>query len=264
MSVPETRLPIKPLPPLMHKNAALPQRAEKVQALLVGVLILGRPLARAALLPPIVMALQEKLVDQADCASVKQPWDQIKLGPLHVHLHHHIVLLRHGLLQPLSKVKRRDTPDLAGHLLPGGGADAPHATAIGLGLVLLSRITIDLESECLILDPGCIRKQRDTLLRRVFRVERRVSFNGEHLEGVVLLRVLLAEPAADTGAVAARANVDIHVPALEADIGQGREVLDVLDVSLEREPRFEWLFLDQWLGVREELEPVIPNRAVVH
>ena len=81
---------------------------------------------------------------------------------------------------------------------------------------------------------------------------------------MVLLRVLLAEPAADTGAVAARANVDIHVPALEADIGQGREVLDVLDVSLEREPRFEWLFLDQWLGVREELEPVIPNRAVVH
>nr|ACN34135.1 unknown [Zea mays] len=216
----------------MHENATLPQRAEKVQALLVGVLILGRPLTRAALLPPIVMALQEKLVDQADCARVEQPRDQIELGPLHIHLHHHVVLLRHGLPQPLGKVKRRDTPDLAVHLLPGSRADAPHATAIGLGLVLLSRIAIDLESECLVLDPGCVRKQRDTLLCRVLRVERRISFDGEHLEGVVLLRVLLAEPAADTGAVAARANVDIQVPALEADIGQRREVLDVLDVSL--------------------------------
>jgi hypothetical protein len=175
----------------VHENTALPQQTEEVQALRVRVLVLGRPLTRAALLPPIVMALKEQLVDQADCACIKQPGYQIKLCPLHIHLHHHIVLLR----QPLSKVKCRDTPDSSARdLLAGNGADAAHATAIGLNLFLLSGV----EFECHVLDPGRVRKQRDTSLRCILWVERRVGLNGKNLECVVLLRVLLAEPAADT------------------------------------------------------------------
>lgn len=96
-------------------------------------------------------------------------------------------------------------------------------------------------------------------------MERGVGLNGVHLEGVVLLRVVLAEPAADTGAIAAGADINIQVAALEADIGERREVLDVVDVSLERDPWLEGLLLDEWLGVREEVELVTPNpnRAVV-
>jgi hypothetical protein len=113
----------------VHENTALPQQTEEVQALRVRVLVL---------LPPIVMALKEQVADQADCACIKQPGYQIKLCPLHIHLHHHIVLLR----QPLSKVKCRDTPDLSARdLLAGNGADAAHATAIGLNLFLLSGVS---------------------------------------------------------------------------------------------------------------------------
>uniref|UniRef100_A0A8R7PA99 Uncharacterized protein n=1 Tax=Triticum urartu TaxID=4572 RepID=A0A8R7PA99_TRIUA len=247
----------------MHKNAALPERAEELQALLVCVLILGRPLARAAPLPPVVMALEEHLVDQADRARVEEPRDQVKLSPLHIHLHHHVVLLRYRLLQPLGEIKCLHAAHLAGHLLAGRGADAPHATATGLSLILLPRVAIDLEAERVILDPGGIGKQCDPLPCGVIRVERRVGLDGEHLEGVVLLGVLLPEPAADAGSVAARAEINVHVPALEADVGELWKVLDVLDVSLQRQPWLERLFQDQRLRVRQELHLVIPNCAVV-
>jgi len=205
------------------------------------------------------VALEEEFVDQADGTCIEQPWDQMELCTLHIHLHHHIVLLRYRLLQPLGKIKRWDTPDLTRYVVPSCRADAAHAMAIGLGLILLSRVTIDLEIERLILDPGCIWKQGDTLLGGILGVERGVGLNGVHLEGVVLLRVVLAEPAADTGAIAAGADINIQVAALEADIGERREVLDVVDVSLERDPWLERLLLDEWLGVCEEVALVIPN-----
>jgi hypothetical protein len=93
------------LPPLMNMNPTLPQRREKIKALAIRFLILGTPLTKATSLPPIVMALEKYLVDQANRPGLKQSWNQIKLRPFHIHFHHHKVLLRHRVLQPLCKIK---------------------------------------------------------------------------------------------------------------------------------------------------------------
>jgi hypothetical protein len=89
----------------MNKNPTLPQRREKIKALAIRFLILGTPLTKATSLPPIVMALEKYLVDQANRPGLKQSWNQIKLRPFHIHFHHHKVLLRRRVLQPLCKIK---------------------------------------------------------------------------------------------------------------------------------------------------------------
>ncbi len=77
----------------MDKSSPPPERVKRLQALSISFLILGALLTRAASLPPIVMALEEQLVDQRDCSVLNQLWDQIELGPLYVHLHRHEILL---------------------------------------------------------------------------------------------------------------------------------------------------------------------------
>jgi hypothetical protein len=73
----------------MNKNPTLTQRREKIQALAIPFLIRGTPLTREKTLPPIVVALEKYLVDQANRPGLKQPRNQIELRPFHIHFHHH-------------------------------------------------------------------------------------------------------------------------------------------------------------------------------
>lgn len=76
-------------PPLMNKNSTVSEIREQIQALVIRFLILGTPLTWAASLPPVIVAFQKYLINQTNSTCFKQPWNQIKFCPFHIHLHHH-------------------------------------------------------------------------------------------------------------------------------------------------------------------------------
>lgn len=87
--------------PLMYKNSITSEFSKQIQAFRIGLRIPYASLTRAA----SMAHKEEELINQTDNPCLNQPWDQMKLGPFHIHLHSHKIPIGNSTCKPVCKIK---------------------------------------------------------------------------------------------------------------------------------------------------------------